>query len=597
MAPAHRARRSPGARSRDELSAERCRRGRSARGLIASGMPAPDLCPIERGLPSTGRSARQTCATARRARLRRAHAPRARGGAGAVAPGREHAAGSAAFEIATRARQGGRAGLRDDRRRTRWTRSTRASSTCRSSWEASDRRALAGAGRKLARVLRSLGSQLHERARAHLSARPRASSRARRPSPSRARLARALAADAGRKRATVIGAGSFGTALAVLLARGGLRTTLQARTAEQAASLETERENRVYLPGVELPAQLRIEPAAAGRRARRLRVPGRALERARRGDRDARGGRARQARGGRLGRQGPRPAGRAAADERAQREVRRRARRLPGRPRARPGDGARGRRAGGRLRSDEELARALAQVFTRAGVVCEQSNDPLGVELAGAAKNAAALAAGATEAQGLNAAGAAAGHIFAEVLALRRGTGRAAGVDDRARRGRRPGRHGARAREPQPPRRRAAGRGRARPRRSPRGSARRSRRWSRCRCSRGVTCRRRARRRARARHQRPRPADLGRAAARRLGRAGARHRAAARRWRRRPQPGFWRRAWRRASDAHVGEKLPGPVPKAAGPNLKAARKFVLLFRVRISIALRTPKRLSITPTT
>jgi len=57
----------------------------------------------------------------------------------------------------------------------------------------------------------------------------------------------------------------------------------------------------------------------------------------------------------------------------------------------------------------------LAQMFTRAGVVCEQSNDPVGVELAGAAKNAAALAAGATEAQGLNAAGAAAGHIFAEV--------------------------------------------------------------------------------------------------------------------------------------------------------------------------------------
>src|SRR5205807_593210 len=65
--------------------------------------------------------------------------------------------------------------------------------------------------------------------------------------------------------------------------------------------------------------------------------------------------------------------------------------------------------------SDEELARSIAQVFIRAGVVCEVSNDPLGVELAGTAKNAAALAAGATEAQGLNAAGAAAGHIFAEV--------------------------------------------------------------------------------------------------------------------------------------------------------------------------------------
>jgi glycerol-3-phosphate dehydrogenase (NAD(P)+) len=37
------------------------------------------------------------------------------------------------------------------------------------------------------------------------------------------------------------------------------------------------------------------------------------------------------------------------------------------------------------------------------------------VELGGVAKNAAALAAGATEAIGLNAAGAAAGHIFAEV--------------------------------------------------------------------------------------------------------------------------------------------------------------------------------------
>jgi glycerol-3-phosphate dehydrogenase (NAD(P)+) len=65
--------------------------------------------------------------------------------------------------------------------------------------------------------------------------------------------------------------------------------------------------------------------------------------------------------------------------------------------------------------ADEALAQSLAQLFARAGVVCERSNDPLGVELAGAAKNAAALAAGATEAQGLNAAGAAAGHIFAEV--------------------------------------------------------------------------------------------------------------------------------------------------------------------------------------
>jgi glycerol-3-phosphate dehydrogenase (NAD(P)+) len=47
--------------------------------------------------------------------------------------------------------------------------------------------------------------------------------------------------------------------------------------------------------------------------------------------------------------------------------------------------------------------------------VCEESDDPTGVELAGVAKNAAALASGATVAQGLNVAGAAAGHIFSEV--------------------------------------------------------------------------------------------------------------------------------------------------------------------------------------
>ncbi|HXW58166.1 MAG TPA: NAD(P)H-dependent glycerol-3-phosphate dehydrogenase, partial [Solirubrobacteraceae bacterium] len=70
-----------------------------------------------------------------------------------------------------------------------------------------------------------------------------------------------------------------------------------------------------------------------------------------------------------------------------------------------------------------DLAQAIAALFTRAGVVCEQSDDPLGVELAGAAKNAAALAVGATEAQGPNAAGAAAGHIFAEVWRYAEGLG------------------------------------------------------------------------------------------------------------------------------------------------------------------------------
>src|SRR5436305_12730112 len=68
----------------------------------------------------------------------------------------------------------------------------------------------------------------------------------------------------GTRRAVVIGAGSFGTAVAVLLARGGLRTTLQTRTKEQCALLEEHRENRVYLPGVELPRELRIETVESG---------------------------------------------------------------------------------------------------------------------------------------------------------------------------------------------------------------------------------------------------------------------------------------------------------------------------------------------
>jgi glycerol-3-phosphate dehydrogenase (NAD(P)+) len=226
----------------------------------------------------------------------------------------------------------------------------------------------------------------------------------------------------GARRATVIGAGSFGTALAVLLARGGLRTTLQTRTAEQAATLDEERLNSTYLPGVELPAQLRIQPASAGvERADFvfLAVPSSGL-------------------GEVIAKLGSTGLGRRAAVVSVAKGL------VP--PEGVPptmvlsatfgehrvacvGGPAHAQEmvhAGAGLvaaSSDEELARALAQVFTRAGVVCEQSDDPVGVELAGAAKNAAALAAGATEAQGLNAAGAAAGHIFAEVWRYAAGLG------------------------------------------------------------------------------------------------------------------------------------------------------------------------------
>lgn len=216
------------------------------------------------------------------------------------------------------------------------------------------------------------------------------------------------------RRAIVVGAGSFGTAVAVVLARGGLRTTLQTRTPEQARRLLEDRENTVYLPGVELPKDLRIESVTAGLgRADYvfLGVPSTGLGDTIRGLRRAG-----------IGNRTPvislakgltPPDGLAPTIMLRERFGEERVACIGGPAHAHEmvSEGA----ALVAASSNEELANALAGVFIRAGVVCERSNDPVGVELAGAAKNAAGLAAGATEAQGLNAAGAAAGHIFAEV--------------------------------------------------------------------------------------------------------------------------------------------------------------------------------------
>jgi len=238
----------------------------------------------------------------------------------------------------------------------------------------------------------------------------------------------------GARRATVIGAGSFGTALAVLLARAGLRTTLQTRTAEQAALIERERaargtvtpkgtgENRRYLPGVELPPQLRVEAASAGiARADYvfLAVPSRGLGEAI--DQLVASGLDRRTAVVSVAKGLVPPHGLTPTSVLGSRFGPDRVACLGG-----PAHAQEMVHAGAALvaaSAEEQLARALAHVFTRAGVICELSNDPVGVELAGAAKNAAALAAGATEAQGSNAAGAAAGHIFAEVWRYAEGLG------------------------------------------------------------------------------------------------------------------------------------------------------------------------------
>lgn len=230
-------------------------------------------------------------------------------------------------------------------------------------------------------------------------------------------LSRAQASLPGGRRATVIGAGSFGTAIAVLLARAGVRTTLQTRTEQQAVELAESRVNEAYLPGVELPSQLRIEPVSSGvSRADYvfLAVPSTSLSDAIAALQTA--GLGRRSAVVSLSKGLVPPDGAAPTAELRSRFGPQRVACIGG-----PAHAQEMVHAGAGLVAaawDEGLAEGLAGIFNRAGVVCELANDPVGVELAGVAKNAAALAAGATEAQGLNAAGAAAGHIFAEAWRL-----------------------------------------------------------------------------------------------------------------------------------------------------------------------------------
>jgi 1-acyl-sn-glycerol-3-phosphate acyltransferase len=63
------------------------------------------------------------------------------------------------------------------------------------------------------------------------------------------------------RRAAVIGAGSWGTGLAVCLARAGFEVDLGCRTGEQADELRRTRVNSCYLPGKELPAEITVMQA------------------------------------------------------------------------------------------------------------------------------------------------------------------------------------------------------------------------------------------------------------------------------------------------------------------------------------------------
>ena len=217
------------------------------------------------------------------------------------------------------------------------------------------------------------------------------------------------------RRAAVIGAGSWGTAVAVLLARGGLEVQLGTRSPEQAQAMEEARINEPYLPEVRLPESLQVKRASeielAGLDLVCLAVPSKALPQAvgsiadRIGERTA----ILLLSKGLVAPQGELPS------EYVGRRIRARAIASLGGP-AHAREAVSGSAALVLGSADPDLRAQLGEVFDRAGLGCERSGDIFGVEMAGAAKNAAALAAAAAQPHGLNAAGIAAGEIWRECV-------------------------------------------------------------------------------------------------------------------------------------------------------------------------------------
>ncbi|HEU4599707.1 MAG TPA: 1-acyl-sn-glycerol-3-phosphate acyltransferase [Solirubrobacterales bacterium] len=217
------------------------------------------------------------------------------------------------------------------------------------------------------------------------------------------------------RRAAVIGAGSWGTAVAVLLARGGLEVQLGARTPERVEELIGDGENRRYLPGVPLPESIDVRPASAielaGLDLICLAIPSKSLPQAvgAIADRVSSRSSVLMLTKGLIPPQGQLPS--EYVDER----VRARAIACLGGP-AHAREAVSGSAALVLGSADEELRVQIGEVFDRAGLVCERSRDVVGVEMAGAAKNAAALAAAAAEPHGLNAAGIAVASIWRECI-------------------------------------------------------------------------------------------------------------------------------------------------------------------------------------
>lgn len=224
------------------------------------------------------------------------------------------------------------------------------------------------------------------------------------------------------RRAAIVGAGSWGTGLAVAFARAGLEVELGCRTAEQAARLERSRVNDHYLPGVRLPEAIRVTTAdrLALERADLVcfAVPAAALP-------DAVEAHAGAIPGGAgvlvLCKGLVAPNGTLPSAYVAERASARAVACIGG-----PSHAADALSSGAALVvgcADPIYATQISRLFKSAGFDTTLTADVAGVELAGTAKNAAALAAAAAGVSGPNAAGAAAGKVFAEVDAFARRRG------------------------------------------------------------------------------------------------------------------------------------------------------------------------------
>jgi glycerol-3-phosphate dehydrogenase (NAD(P)+) len=221
------------------------------------------------------------------------------------------------------------------------------------------------------------------------------------------------------RRAAIVGAGTWGTSLAVCLARAGFEVDLGCRTAEQEAELRATRQNSRYLPGVELPPAIRVMRSAELQLQAQdvvcFAVPARALPAAV----AAHGERIPQRAGLVVLSKGlvP-PLGTLPSAFAAERCSARAVAVLGG-----PAHAAEVLEHGASVviaSLDNGFARQLSDALVSAGLDVSLSSDVTGVELAGCAKNAAVLAAAAASVAGPNVAGAAAGKVFAEVDAIAR---------------------------------------------------------------------------------------------------------------------------------------------------------------------------------